>query len=285
MGIFDFLFSKKDQKQRSERSTSKDTPLEVATKTGSDNDEVSFATPEPIVRIAFNSVMSSVDASDDTKAKLYKDYLREHTNGNPRGMDEVIVKRLKGSGWRWLWFDQWESRFSESNTWPAMWFEYSETYSKPGGKPDQPRSFSEALGLFSSKALKKWLKENGIKGSSQLKRKQLEEFITKQILWSTFLPAALDAHQTAYKYYEDKRDKLRCQLLSHTITMMAYRLRRQKECRGISAIAGYFWTVIPDPDNNPFSVEAAEKFNSGQSDALPPCFPGDRSYIRLTRHL
>ncbi|EFK05620.1 conserved hypothetical protein [delta proteobacterium NaphS2] len=256
--------------------------IEVTVNAKTDDAEGSFSTPTEFVRAAFDKVLEKVEVESDIKERLFEAYLSAHQAGSPHEERKAVTAHLVGTKWRWSWLDEWIDRFNFENEWPPSFFPYREFLEKRNSYRVAPTNVSESLYLFTVKELRAWLKENEIKVRPCRKRQELEVAMIEAVPWERFCDVALEQYQrneaTRRATFNEKKEEARCNLLTHTITALAYQLRRRSPSREIEG-----WTWIIQPDDTSFARAAAKNFNEGQSETFPPYYPGDGSYIKHVR--
>lgn len=109
-----------------------------------------------------------------------------------------------------------------------------------------------------------------------------EEFSRRTMwpyMWSALKGEALEGWQVR------RKEKAKCALLSHTITMSFYVLRNYYQHRAFIEARGRSFDVNRDMrvsaiDGCQIEAEFSQRFNVGKTVDLPPFFPGDRSDLQ-----
>ncbi len=235
MGIFDFLFGGKNH-----------------------NPE------EEAIKKAFNQVMIGVVVSDEVKGKLLDSFLS--------GQEDEI-DYLANSGWEWSDFDAWHQMFSEKKEWPYMWQHYPQLSEEP---PKQPENMNAALTFLTVSDMKKIIKDHAIKPRpGPKKRADFEKAIEFSLSFEDIQLYVSRIVDSRCLTYEIKREKAKCKLLVHTISMTISKCRNFAQYQDMNISLNLeAWDA-----GCPVEREYAKKFNRGDLKGLPPFFPGDRTSI------
>lgn len=78
-----------------------------------------FATPTPIIKVAFERVMAGVVMGWWRSRSLHSAFRRAHQRGG--GECEAVERVLIDQTWAWPWFDQCSVVFADTNKWPIAW--------------------------------------------------------------------------------------------------------------------------------------------------------------------
>lgn len=236
-----------------------------------------FATPVPIIQLAFDEIMRDVDLPEAQKAKIFNKYRIAHRKGLPREEEEAFAKVIK-QDFAWPWFDQWEAFFRQRNVWPYLWQKW------PACRC--PSTVEEVCRFFNVDGLKAVMDRLGISHSGMKKRDELVQRLCAITLAEMFAVEGVEG-MLLERFQGEVGDGLevKIMLLCHSITMRAYSLRDQAQRQGEASDFGERqYEVIVAIAGCPVEAEVARRFNANLERGLPPFFPGDRSHVTLKNY-
>lgn len=113
-----------------------------------------FATPEPIVREAFDQITEGMGLPTVQRNALRDAFAYADKVGDTRAQENVVISHLVGSGWKWPAFDVWSKRFGEQKQWPYMWHRIHDLLDLG---PNIPKRIEEALAMLKVAEMKAML--------------------------------------------------------------------------------------------------------------------------------
>ncbi len=113
-----------------------------------------FATPEPIVREAFDQITDDMGLADPLRDAFRDAFARGDKAGDTRAQEELVIANLLGSGWKWPTFDTWAKRFGDQRQWPYMWHRIDNLLDLG---PEIPEVIQEAVALLKVAEMKEML--------------------------------------------------------------------------------------------------------------------------------
>ena len=237
-----------------------------------------FATPVRIVEKAFDQIMLEVDVSVEAKAKLRPLFVAAHRSGDPRQERNVVKSVLMGVSWGEAYFRRWRERFQVEGCYPYMWRVHAKPLTSDG--PRRPATIEDALGYLRVTDLRRLLVAlNAVPETSRPKRRS--EFVP--LLAATgrtkdLVDAAIPSYDKAREKWLGDREKAKCTLLAHTVTMRAHSLRDRARLSDDASLR-------PVRSDCPVETAYAAKFLAGEIRTRPPFFPGDRTSLIVDRHI
>ena len=235
-----------------------------------------FATPAPIVGDAFDQVMSDVDVPIEAKADLKPLFVDAHRSGDPQQERHAVGAVLGGTDWGEAYFGRWRERFRAGGVYPYMWRVHAKPLTSDGLR--EPETIAQGLEYLRVTDMQRLLVAlNAVPAKGRPKRRS--EYVPLLVATGN-TRAVVDAAMPAYwkareKWYED-REKAKCALLAHTISMRAYFLRDR-------ARRGETSKLRPLRSDCPVETAHAEKWVAGEIRGDPPFFPGDRTRLVVDR--
>ena len=235
-----------------------------------------FATPARIVGDAFDQVMSDVDAPIEAKADLKPLFVDAHQSGDPQQERHVVGAVLGGTNWGEAYFGRWRERFRSGGVYPYMWRVHAKPLTSDGLR--EPATIAQGLEYLRVTDMQRLLVAlNAVPAKGRPKRRS--EYVPLLVATGNtraVLDAAMPAYRKAREKWRGDREKAKCALLAHTITMRAYSLRDRARRANASKLR-------PLRSDCPVETAHAEKWVAGEIRGDPPFFPGDRTTLVVDR--
>jgi len=235
-----------------------------------------FATPEPIVREAFDQITAEMELPTPLRDAFRDAFARGDKAGDTRAQEQLVIGNLLGSDWRWPTFDLWAKRFGDQRQWPYMWHSIDNLLDLG---PDIPEGIEESVAVLKVAEMKEMLRDRGaLPKPTPRKREEVVALVRQHYADADLLAIA---RQRAIEQYRsptaEEIEIAKCKLLTHTITMRAYALRDSHD-RDRLARNGFPESadVVALTSDDPVEDAIVAQFNQGKLRGLPPFFPGDR---------
>lgn len=233
--------------------------------------------PGPELFAAFDEIfvreMRTISEFTENEVKMMLQCIAQGDGGylnQGRYHKQVFDTFFRGRDWSWPWFDRWDAIYTGLGEYPAFWAPYNQPKREIG-----PADVITRLTVADTKEL---LISAGVGVPDKAKMSNLIE-------WALASPASIRAITTA-PAWQSKREKVfqpegfpMYALFMRTVISWAKSLadRRRQLKLGITE-----WNIgLVHPEHQKF-VDLALSQNPA---ALPPLFPGDKSYWRPNRAL
>ena len=226
-----------------------------------------------VVEEAFNQVMAGVDVPKKIAKRLRPKFVIARQSGDPKKERQVLEDALDGVEWGETYFKTWRTRFISDGVFPYMWLNHAKTLIEDAPKP--PACIDEALQYLRVTDMRKLLVDLAVELPKPKPRKRIEfEYLLRSTgATDAIIKAALPAFEDMLIDYPAKREREKCNLLAHTLSMRAYALQKRDTRLRLDAKAH------PNCSECPVETAYAAKFIAGEISGEPPFFPGDRTSL------
>ena len=234
-----------------------------------------------VVREAFDLVMAGVEPGSAPREKLFEAFHGAVRSARPGAGEAAVTAQLAGTGWQWPEFERWEELFRQRRQWPAAWRHYPSLLATQHAPP---RQVEEALPYFA------YLERRDLLGTLSSSRQpapirveEVEQAFLESFTWEEIAPVALERYRDFLDRCHVNREEDLCRLLAHHLRATVYNLIPFHQGQAVAGrgLLRYRWEVTDDGE--PLASEYANRFNRGESERIPPYFPGDPSRLRLIR--
>jgi len=235
-----------------------------------------------LVREAFAQGLAGVDLAPEVRARLYPAFHDAVRGVRGSAEEAVLLAHLFSSGWRWPEFDRWAEVFERQRRWPKSWHHYP---SLAVSLRPPPRRVSEALPYFGYLELRDLLNARGFgRRPAPIRVEELAQAFVEGISWEEIEPLALEKYHAFVARCHAGREEDLCRLLAQHLRTTLNNLIPYYQGLSIEAngLLRYRLEVVV-ADGEAQAAEFASRFRSGQTDRLPPWFPGDQSRLQLVR--
>ncbi len=276
MGIFDFFFRNRQEKQ--ENTDSIDVDYSASNQYYLRKEaavENNFTSAKWVINEAFKEVMPSIDAPETDKERFLKAYIKAHKSGIPYAEEQAAINIFANTNWVWHTYEKWLKIFKERGEYPSMWYSYQEIFEEP---PISPKSIKDALAYLNVKDMREIFKAEGIKRKpAPKKREDFEKIVQEELTLEQILPFISDSIEAKKRLFYENKENGKCKLLAHTVSTTVYSFTHYHQYKQIASDSKC--KIQMRSGGCPIEDEFTAKFNKGEIRSLPPFFPGDRSYF------
>ncbi len=236
---------------------------------------------------AYAKVMAGIETMESIKESMYPEFAAARNSADSKSYMDVCIYYLLGSGWQWNEFDRCFENFRSQNKWPYTWLEIFPRLLERDELCRMPVNYDEAFSEVHVTDLKTILKRKGINPKPFPRtRDEIQELVRNHISFEAFLSLAKASIDAAQQKRQSWVEKDKCRLLGHTIMMTAGNLRfcyDLQQNKDLTSRKYRLQAIAATADSRPCPIEAefVARFNSGETNSLPPWFPGDRSCLEV----
>ena len=236
------------------------------------------AAEPPLVEAAFDQIMADVDVPRAIETRLRPHFVSAYRSGNPGRIIEVLKAVFDGIEWGEGYFDAWRMRFISRGAFPHAWRRAKTLLVDAPPPPSDIGSASQYLRMDDMRKLLDHLGTMPAPAQSA----DLKDLLRATGATGAVIKAALPRYEYALIDFPARRQRQKCAMLAHTISMRAGALRdRHERMRPYKRLQSHPQRQQLRPTNSDCPVETAygEKYMAGEIRGEPPFFPGDRTRL------
>lgn len=238
--------------------------------------------PAPwVVGEALNQVLAATSGLDQVRDALLEDYLAQAAAPIPL-REQSFCSVLMAEIWQWPLLESWAATFAASHEYPRSWRRLPSLILPHQPPPQNIATAAPYLSYLEKRDLLRNFWPHG--GRPPLSADELHAAFVKEVPWSEVLVLAQQRYDErvaeALKLAEIERAGLFFHHLSATANtlMTFYQWQRVRPNQFLN-----YQLVVSCPDEEIAARRFRDRFNRGESDALPPYFPGDSCRLQLRR--